>query len=88
MTNKSLSKREKLEHQIAQKKAQLQKLEAVERTKERKRQTRRKFVAGEVVLNHASANSEFDHFLRRLIDEKITQERDRALFDLSLSQPD
>lgn len=63
--------------------AQIQKYRARERVEERKKDTRRKIIAGALALEHASTNPEFRAALHRLIREHVTREGDKALFDLS-----
>ncbi|MGS2723954.1 hypothetical protein ACVBEJ_09415 [Porticoccus sp. GXU_MW_L64] len=82
MTTKKLSRREKLELSIAQKQEQLKRLSAQERTKERKRDTRKKIVAGAIVLQHATTDSQFKATIDGLINKHVTSENDRELFGL------
>ena len=46
----------------------------------RKRDTRRKVIAGAVVLAHVGHDREFRSEFRRLIRQHVTRPRDRALF--------
>lgn len=47
----------------------------------RKRDTRRKVIAGALALSHAGHDREFRRELRRLVLQHVTRPRDRALFD-------
>jgi len=46
----------------------------------RKRDTRRKIIAGAIVLTHAGHNAEFRRELGRLFQLHVTRPNDRALF--------
>lgn len=76
--------------QIAQKKALLQKKLAQKKTREKKeartRDTRRKILAGAIVLQKAQTDPAFAARLFALIDDNI-EERNRALFP-ELPQPE
>lgn len=48
--------------------------------RERKRDTRRKIIAGALVLAHAGHDREFRGQLRRLVLQNVTRPDDRALF--------
>jgi len=52
------------------------------RTSERKRNTRRKVIAGALALEHAAMDSTFGETLKNLLDRHVTRADDRALFDL------
>lgn len=82
MTSKKLSRREKLELAIAQKHEQLKNLNAQERVKERKRETRKKIVAGGIVLQHAQDDIQFKTVIDRLLNQFVTNDNDRDLFNL------
>lgn len=64
--------------------AQLKDAKARERTKERKRDTRRKIIIGGLVQKHITANpqSEMARKVVSLIEEYVTGDTERALFDL------
>ena len=64
-------RREKLELEIAQKQAQLKDLEAKERVKARKRDTRRKILAGSVVLAHIDKDEALKSTIADLLDAHI-----------------
>jgi len=74
-------RREKLELEIAQKQAQLKDLEAKDRVKERKRDTRRKILAGSVVLAHIDKDEVLKSTIADLLDAHIVGKNDRQLFD-------
>lgn len=61
--------------------ARIQKEKAAVRQAERKRDTRRKIIAGALALEHASRDPAFGEALKRLIKEHAKPE-DRALFNL------
>jgi large subunit ribosomal protein L7/L12 len=77
---------ETLQERLAQLKLRQQRLEARKRSRdaqrERKAETRRKFLVGGVVLDKVR-NGEFDQAeLRAWLDRELTRKDDRALFDL------
>lgn len=61
--------------------AQIQRESAKARTAERKRDTRRKIIAGALALEHAERDPSFRETLQRLIREHV-KESDRPLFDM------
>jgi septal ring factor EnvC (AmiA/AmiB activator) len=75
---------EKLKQQIEQKKALLKKKIAQQTEKQKKqnraRDTRRKILAGAVVLQRAQKDSEFAARLFQIIGEDLTEDRNRILF--------
>jgi len=75
---------EKLKNQIAQKKALLSKKIAQQNQKQKKearaRDLRRKILAGAVVLQRAQKDKDFAARLFQIIDEDLTEERNRVLF--------
>ena len=83
---KTLERIEALEERLKQLKAKQQKIDARKRAQEsreaRQADTRRKFLAGAIVLaqieRDALANSKF----RQWVDASLTREDDRALFNL------
>lgn len=75
-------KREKLEREIRQKMERLKDLNAQERVKERKRETRKKIVAGEIALQHMDINDNFKTTLNMLLNKHVTRPNDRDLFSL------
>ena len=72
-----------LEEKRGQIEALIQKHKARARVEERKRDTRRKIIAGALALEHASIDPHFRAALQKLIDQNVTREGDRALFDLT-----
>ncbi len=82
---------EALEKEVKQKQVRLAKLRAQERHREQKaartKDTRRKVLAGAVVLKMAQADPEFAARLRSWLVEGLTEERDRLMFP-ELAQPD
>jgi len=77
-------KLDELREKEAQLKARIQKEKAKLATDERKRDTRRKIIAGALALEHAEQNpdSEFATVLHRLLSRHVDRDQDRALFDL------
>lgn len=63
-------------------KAQIQKKAAQVRGAERKKDTRRKIIAGALALEHMAHDKEFAKVLKRLLNEHVTRPEDRKLFDL------
>jgi len=63
-------------------KAQIQKKAAQVRGAERKKDTRRKIIAGALALEHMAHDKEFANVLKRLLNEHVTRPEDRKLFDL------
>ena len=82
MTTKRLGRKEKLELEIAQKQAQLKDLEARERVKLRKEDTRRKIIAGSLALQHAASNDDFRSLMWEILTNQVLNVNDRKLFDL------
>lgn len=62
--------------------AQIQLLEAAEKTRERKKETRRKILIGTYILDKALKNGTFNQIVSEL-DTYLTRSADRALFGLS-----
>jgi hypothetical protein len=81
MQSNKPDRRERLELEIAQKQAQLKDLEAKDRVKERKRDTRRKILAGSVVLAHIDKDEVLKSTIADLLDAHIVGKNDRQLFD-------
>lgn len=75
-------KLEQLETQQSQIKARIQREKAKVRQADRKRDTRRKIIAGALALEHAEKDPAFGSQLRRLIDQHVTRKQDRELFNL------
>ena len=57
-------------------------LRTIEPTKERKRDTRRKILAGACVLDRADKDPVSARHLQEILDAFLTKPQDRALFDL------
>ncbi len=55
--------------------------------KKRKLETRRKIIAGSVVLKHAKVDENFQVALQELF-HRFVEERDRSLFDLPSKKPE
>ena len=62
--------------------SQLARLHAAGRTEARKRDTRRKILAGAAVLNQAEENEADRTRLWKLLDQVLVKDRDRELFNL------
>lgn len=82
MKKQRLGRKEKLELEIAQKQAQLKDLEARERVKLRKEDTRRKIIAGALALQHAANNDEFRTTMWEILTDQVVSVNDRRLFNL------
>ena len=78
--DKRIAELEKQKQQIANRIAQLR---TIESTKERRRDTRRKILAGSCVLDRADQDPEAARRLRQGLDGFLTRPQDRALFDLA-----
>lgn len=63
-------------------KARIQKESAKLQGEERKKDTRRKIIAGALALEHASTDADFAAALHRLIFRYVDRADDRALFGL------
>lgn len=80
---------EALRSKRAQIDAQLAQLAARERSESRKVDTRRKILIGAVVLQEMENRPEINAWIRRLLDERLVKDRDRALFGLHpVTKPD
>ena len=71
-----------LQQKKAQLEARIQKEKSALRQAERKRDTRRKVIAGALALEHAGIDEEFGQALSRLIYRYVKRAEDRALFGL------
>lgn len=67
---------------LGRKVRQRQKYEAVQRTRERKLDTRRKIVAGAIALETMKRNPSFAAAFRDLLNTYVTRDEDRVLFGL------
>ena len=75
---------EKLEQLQARKKkleAQIQKKNSAIKLKQRKQDTRRKIIVGALALEHMQHDADFNKTVKRLIDENVTREEDKKLFE-------
>lgn len=70
-----------LEAKKSQLDARIQKKRAAVRTRQRKRDTRRKIIAGALALEHAAINDEFGNELKRIIYRFVKRDADKQLFD-------
>lgn len=67
---------------LRKKKIRLQKYEAQQRGQTRKLDTRKKIIAGALALEHMQFDGRYGQAFRALIDEYVTRDQDRALFEL------
>ena len=63
-------------------KARIQKKKAQVRGVNRKKDTRRKIIAGAIALEHMAHDNQFGKTMKRLLQEHVTRPEDRKLFDL------
>ena len=84
------SKADKIRQQMAQLAEQLKQAQAAEEQQKRKDDTRRKILVGSMVLSLVEQGKLFDQAaLQKLLDEHLTRNADRKLFDLApLLKPD
>ena len=71
-----------LERKEAQLKARIQKKRAEVKSKNRRQDTRKKIIAGAIVLEHAEHDQFFATTLEKLLKKHVTRPEDRKLFDL------
>ena len=71
-----------LEHQKQQIANRIARLRTIESSKARKRDTRRKILAGACVLDRADKDQASARHLKEILDAFLTKPQDRALFDL------
>jgi len=81
---KRLDSLKKKQEQI---KAKIQSLEAAEKTRERKRETRRKILVGAYHLDKSRTDGHFKDTIR-LMDGYLKRDSDRTLFDLAPLEPE
>lgn len=74
------NRREKLKKRIEQDKARLKNLEAKQRQQERKKDTRRKVIAGALALEHSGIDPEFGKTMFKLLNRYVKRDQDRVLF--------
>lgn len=73
---------EALRARKAQIEAEISRLQATARSKSRKADTRKKILIGALILQEMERRQDFDAWVRKLLAEGLTKNRDRALFDL------
>lgn len=73
---------ENLQAKKAQIEAELARLRARSRTENRKALTRKKILLGAIVMQEMEARPEIDDWIRKLLHERLTKNRDRELFGL------
>ena len=83
MNKTPLSKLEKLKLQQEKLKAKIQKVESIEKHKDRKQDTRRKILIGSYFIDHAKQTGTFDD-LKEKMATFLKRNSDRALFDLPI----
>lgn len=71
-----------LKHREAQLQARIKAESAKLRTAERKKDTRRKVIAGALALEHAEQDPAFRATLEKLISKHVPRPEDRALFNV------
>jgi hypothetical protein len=71
-----------LQKQAAQLNARIQKERGKIRDAERKKDTRRKIIAGALALEHAEQDPEWQATLHKLLSRYVERDEDRALFGL------
>ena len=81
MVNKTVDKIEKLKKQKDVISARIQKMEAMEKHRERKRDTRRKILVGSYYLDKAKKDGTFKE-TKSIMDKYLKRKSDRELFDL------
>lgn len=74
--------RKTLDQQIAEKRAELNRLQSRKRAQDRKADTRRKIIAGAMALKHCEHDPMFRETLFGLLDDQLVRAEERALFDL------
>ena len=77
---------EKLEQKQAQLKTKIQLIRNREAAKQRKIETRKKILAGSAVLDAERKDPAAQEKLTKLLDNFLTAERDRKLFDLPIKE--
>ncbi len=73
---------EKQQQKIEREKARLQQLKNRVKSVERKKDTLRKILIGAVVAKKMSGNEKIKGTVREWLNESLTSDRDRKLFDL------
>lgn len=62
--------------------AELLRLEAKAKAEDRKSDTRRKILIGAVVMQEMERRNDFAAWIKRLLGQRLTRPRDRALFGM------
>jgi hypothetical protein len=83
MSRQSKQTLEKLKEQREKLNARIQKKEAMLKTSERKKDTRRKILIGSYYLDNAIKENKLDE-IKLLMDKYLKRNSDRNLFDLEL----
>lgn len=83
MSRQSKQTLEKLKEQREKLNARIQKKEAMLKTSERKKDTRRKILIGSYFLDNAIKDNKLDE-IKSLMDKYLKRNSDRNLFDLEL----
>jgi len=84
--NKKSTRLEALKKKQEQVKAQIQALEASEKSRERKQETRRKILVGAYYLEKMKKEDKFDKLVG-VMGNYLTRQSDRVLFDLKPIKP-
>jgi hypothetical protein len=79
---------EKAAARLARKALKVRKYEAVQRSQERKLDTRRKIIAGALALEHILHDATYGRMFVHLLNTYVVSDRDRALFGLPPLPPD
>ena len=79
--DKKSKRLEGLKKKQEQLKAQIQTMEATEKSRERKRETRRKILIGAYYIDKAKEKDSFDNIVK-LMDGYLNRDSDRVLFNL------
>lgn len=82
MRPKNQERIETLRSRRAQIDAELLRLEAKAKAEDRKTDTRRKILIGAVVMQEMEKRPDFATWMRKLIGQRLTRSRDRALFGM------
>jgi hypothetical protein len=85
MNSKSLEKIQKLKKQKDVILARIQKMEAIEKHKERKRDTRRKILVGSYYLDKAKKENNM-HEIKSIMAKFLKRDCDKILFDLPIKK--
>ena len=87
MANNGESKVEALKKKREQLDKRIKKMEALDKQRERKRDTRRKILAGSYYLDDAVKNNKWNELVS-IMNKYLSRDSDRALFDLSAIDTD